>query len=120
MTIYATNDHLPTLDTINQLGLPPNSANPNWNPAKIINLISEGKYETAFNQLKGLSTGLELANIKAVLLMRLGRPNEALSLLRPLVLDSNLLSLKPGIPDNVAINFATALFMTGYGQTRLS
>jgi hypothetical protein len=55
-----------------------------------------------------------LANIKAVLLMRLGRPNEAISLLRPLIFDLSLLSLKPGIPNNVVINFATALLMTGH------
>ncbi len=114
MSIYTNNDRAQTLDSINQVGLPQQSASPNWNAAKVVKLISEGEYQTAFNQLKGHSSGLEVTNIKAVLLMRLGRPSEAVSLLRPLVLDPNMLSVKPGVPDNVAINFATALLMTGH------
>ena len=114
MSIYTNNDRSQTLDSINQFGTPQISANPNWNVAKIVKLISEGEYQTAFNQLKSHSAGLDATNIQAVLLMRLGRPNEAVSLLRPLVFDSNNLSLKTGVSDNVAINFATALLMTGH------
>jgi hypothetical protein len=81
--------------------------------SRIVRHISEGQYQLALDQLRGPTVGLETGNLKAVLLMRLGRCQEAVHLLRPLVFDTNNLTLKSGIPDHVVLNFATSLLLSG-------
>jgi hypothetical protein len=52
-------------------------------------------------------------NARAVCLMRLGRPEQALQILKPLVLINGNGGFRSHIPDIYKINLATALAMTG-------
>ncbi len=45
--------------------------------SRLVRHISEGQYQLALDQLRGPTAGLETGNLKAVLLMRLGRCQDA-------------------------------------------
>ncbi len=59
------------------------------------------------------SRSSELSNAHAVCLMRMARFDKAVEVFRGFVLADNGLSLKPRLPEKYAVNFATALLLTG-------
>lgn len=77
-------------------------------------LIAVQNYQAALDALPEHSSDREIGNIKAVLLMRLGRFDQALNLLRRIVMDSVTMLPKPDVPERIQLNFATALLMTGH------
>ena len=113
MSIYSYDDKSESLNTINQIGLTQTHTISNPEISKAIEFISTGNYQAAYDHLKSRSADPEVINIKAVLLMRLGKPNQAVSILRSMVLDPTTLLLRPGVPDHIKLNFATALLMDG-------
>ncbi len=113
MSIYSNHDAKTEL-AISRLGLAPSSVNLKRYSTSTIKLITNGQYQLALDQLKDCSADVDVRNIKAVLLMRLGRPNEAVNLLRPIVFDPTSLMVKPGVPEIVILNFATSLLLAGH------
>lgn len=74
--------------------------------------LERGKPADALNLLSG-STSSWAQNARAVCQMRLGRPAEAIAILRPLVFDPAGLSLKRDVPAVFLTNYATALLLEG-------
>lgn len=81
--------------------------------SRAIQLIEKGEYQQAAELLKADTSDPNIVNVKAVLLLRLGRPEAAIDLLRRIVWDLTTMSLKPQVPVYVQLNFATALLLTG-------
>lgn len=82
--------------------------------SRLTHLIEKGEYEKALDLLRSCDLQDDLLNTKAVLLMRTGKAEAAVSLLRPVVWDSKTFLLKPDAPIHMKLNFATALLLTGH------
>ena len=79
---------------------------------KATRLAAAGKYEEALSALSGEnSAASDIKNARAVCLMRLGRHDAALQILRSLVLQSGSTWMKPELPIVYRVNFATALLL---------
>lgn len=75
--------------------------------------IAKGDYDRALQLLSVDSRHLENLNCRAVCLIRLGRFKQAIDVLRSSVIQSGTLTVRPEVPDHMAINFAIALFYGG-------
>jgi hypothetical protein len=76
--------------------------------------VEKGDYQRALGLLPADSRDLEILNSRAVCLMRLGRFEQAFTLLRSSVLHLGTLAARAQVPDHMKINFATALFYGGH------
>ncbi len=82
--------------------------------AKIRALIERREYQAACDSLGGKVSGPLLANIKAVLLLRLGKAESATSLLRSFVWDLSSFVMRTDTPGLMRLNFATGLLLSGH------
>ncbi|QDU98429.1 tetratricopeptide repeat protein [Lignipirellula cremea] len=73
-----------------------------------------GNYEAALRQLKNPGGDPLLRNAVGVCLLRAGRAEEAIPLLRSLVMAPGSTWLRPEMPTSYKANFATALFLGGH------
>lgn len=80
---------------------------------KVEEFLDAGHPEEAFHLLRNMAQSPELLNARSVCFLRMNKPASAVSILRPLVLDSGTLGIKDQIPDAYLINYATALAMFG-------
>lgn len=88
---------------------------------KIQQLLDAGRPEQALLVANGNGSGGPLhSNARAVCLMRLGRADEAVRILRSLVLNPGGLFLRENVPLAFQINFATALALAGHSQGALA
>jgi hypothetical protein len=84
---------------------------------KIQKLLDSDRPEEALKIAVGRGSGGPLhANARAVCLMRLGRPEEAVKVLRPVAVEGGGVFLHTNAPLAAKINFATALALSGNPQ----
>lgn len=82
--------------------------------AEVQRLLELQKPGRALEAIGATSAGdLALANAKAVCLMRVGRAQAAVHLLRPLVLQAGCVTVRLDVPRHVLLNLATALLLDG-------
>lgn len=81
--------------------------------AKIVELAEAGKLEAALKLASPEIQHNAIRNARAVILMRLGRFEDAVTLLRKLVLAPNCTWMRPEIPKDYKVNFATSLLLYG-------
>ncbi|WP_404305566.1 tetratricopeptide repeat protein [Neorhodopirellula lusitana] len=82
-------------------------------PVAIIRSIEQRDYDKACDQLRTCPSSPLVAEALSVCLMRSGRVEEALNLLRTLVLNSSSTTLRPEATDSMLVNLATALMLKG-------
>ncbi len=80
---------------------------------KAIHCIQAGQLENALNLLRGAGGAPECRNVLSVCLMRLGRYEQAIAVLRDLVLAPGCTWMRPDVPISYKLNFATALLLGG-------
>ncbi|MCB9854987.1 MAG: hypothetical protein H6818_04810 [Phycisphaerales bacterium] len=81
---------------------------------RIERLIEAGEYADALESLRaGKSDSAAMRNARGVVLMRLGRAEEAVSLFRSLTTNDTGLFLKKDAPIIFKTNYATALLLNG-------
>jgi len=76
-------------------------------------LMFNGDYERALAELPEVHRDLEIRNVAAVCMIRLGRFKEAIDLLRTVTVNSNINRMRDDVPAHIRINFAIALFYGG-------
>ncbi len=81
--------------------------------ARIVQLAEAGRLEKALQLASRDNPDPAIRNARAVILMRLGRHVEAISLLRPLVMRTNCTWMRPESPVEFKLNFACALLLSG-------
>ncbi len=104
-----------TQEPVQRSGAPPATATLFHDPqlARAHAAATRGDYRRCLDLLSSDVRTPECVNLRSVCLLRLNRPNDALTVLRPLVLASGGVWLKPDLPQSLMHNFATALLMTG-------
>jgi len=75
--------------------------------------LESGSPEAAYAMVSTRNSSDELQNLAAVCLMRMGKAEEALTMLRRLVLPSEGLVMEAHVPAKYKVNFATALLLSG-------
>lgn len=81
---------------------------------EVIRIAQSGQLDAALEKSTASEgTSPELRNARAVCLMRLGRPEEALAVYRGFVLQSGCTWMKTDLPVHVGANFATAILLCG-------
>ena len=81
---------------------------------EVRSLLDAGRTAEAVQRIQAAGDGPpEVRNAHAVCLLRLGKPEAAVTLLRRLVLPNDTMSIDEDIPDKYKLNFATALLMEG-------
>ncbi len=76
-------------------------------------LMAKGEYQKALTSLPSSNRDLEVRNVCAVCLMRMSRFEEAVDLLRPVTINSNINKMREDVPMHIRLNFATALYFGG-------
>jgi len=76
-------------------------------------LMFEGEYARALAALPEVHRDLEIRNVAAVCMIRLGRFKDAIDLLRTVTVNSNINRMRDDVPPHIRINFAIALFYGG-------
>jgi len=76
-------------------------------------LMFQGDYEQALAALPEVHRDLEIRNVAAVCMIRLGRFKDAIDLLRTVTVNSNINRMRDDVPAHIRINFAIALFYGG-------
>jgi hypothetical protein len=76
-------------------------------------LMFQGEYERALAALPEVHRDLEIRNVAAVCMIRLGRFKDAIDLLRTVTVNSNINRMRDDVPAHIRINFAIALFYGG-------
>lgn len=81
---------------------------------RVHTLIHENKIVEALAKLAHLKDGsLATRNAKAVCLMRLGKAEEAIAILSPVVLKYGTITVDLELPEKIPLNLATAFLMVG-------
>ena len=115
MAIYTYDDNDSGLiETIHQFDSPKTSSPSSTRISKALQFIGIGDFLQASKLLEGVSGDSTVTNIKSVLQIRVGKPADAVNLLRGQVWDPTTFMLKPEVPIHVRLNLATALFLTGH------
>jgi Flp pilus assembly protein TadD len=81
--------------------------------ARIVELAESGKLDKALHLASPDIQDPVIRNARGVVLIRLGRYEEAIAWLRKLVMAANCTWMRPEIPVEYKINFATALLLGG-------
>jgi hypothetical protein len=76
-------------------------------------LMFQGDYDRALAALPEVHRDLEIRNVAAVCMIRLGRFKDAIDLLRTVTVNSNINRMRDDVPIHIRINFAIALFYGG-------
>lgn len=79
---------------------------------KLLQLMADEKFDQILEETN-FSNNQATLNLRAVVLMRSGRPAEAANILRRMVISPLSLQFRPGVPLFTKSNLATALFMSG-------
>jgi hypothetical protein len=76
--------------------------------------VAVGAYQKALDSLRSDGQDARLRNLRAVCLLRLGRYDSAIRVLRDLVLKPGCTWMRPDVPMAYKVNFATALLLGGH------
>lgn len=80
---------------------------------KVLRLADAGDYQAALGLLRDSNRQPLLRNARGVCLLRLGRIDDAVRVFRDLVLQPGCTWMRPELPVEFKLNFATALFLSG-------
>jgi tetratricopeptide (TPR) repeat protein len=80
---------------------------------RVYNYIAKGEYQLAFESIPPDNRDVEFRNNRAVCLMRLGRFETAIPILKELVVASGTSWSRSDVPEYIKANYATALFYGG-------
>lgn len=76
-------------------------------------LIEQRQYGQALDLVQATGHDPVLRNIKGVCLLRLGKPEAAVSIYREMVFKQGCVWVRPEVPTLYKVNFATALLLSG-------
>lgn len=88
--------------------------------ARAKQLIRQQHYGQALNLLQAAGKDLESKNAKGVCLLRLGQYEAAVSLYREIVFKQGCVWVRPEVPTEYKVNFATALLLSGRNEGGLN